>query len=1002
MLELKKITKEYSTGTDAVHALCGVDISFRKNEFVSILGPSGCGKTTLLNIIGGLDRYTSGDLVINGRSTKDYRDGDWDVYRNRSIGFVFQSYNLIPHQSVLANVELALTLSGVSKAERRRRAIEALERVGLGDQIKKRPSQMSGGQMQRVAIARALVNNPDILLADEPTGALDTHTSEQVMDLLAEVAHDRLVIMVTHNPELAERYSTRIISLRDGEIVGDTAPFDPAVEEKEDTDTPPMGIDALAPLREKPKKQKRIKKKPMSHITALSLSKNNLMTKKGRTFLTSFAGSIGIIGIAMILALSTGINDYINAVQKDTLSSAPIQLFAEEKDMSSMLTSLMQVEEEMADRDGTRVYVNTVLYELMTSYIGADTRKNNLTEFKKFIENDEEFKKYASAVQYGYKTPLYVFSDTEFGIRQVEPAGVFEKIMPEMMGESMSAMSAMGGSSGGMQIWSEILPAKSGEGINELLEQQYVLVDGRWPSAKEDIVLVLNANNEISDLSLYSLGLRDTNDVENLLKDVLAGKKDESYSDVEFTYEDMYALSFKLMLPNDYYSYDKESGTYRDMRENETFMSLAMNDADTGLELKICGIIKPNPDAVATALSGTVGYTSALTEYVIEQTNASDVVKAQQADTRYDVVNGLEFDTGSLDSLTDTEKKERFAAYVEKLGAQEKAKLFIEIMSTPSKETLDASVAGILAQYPTPEAKKAVIIAAYSEMAEMPPEAISAYIDKMTEAELDGAMLQFAEGMAVKMHAESIQKQFAETPQDQLAVMLTELVSSANETIGAELHDAHMPSEFSDMSHKERLDDLGVLDLDSPASINIFASTFEDKEQIADIISRYNDSAAEDDRINYSDILGSIMSGFSTIINVISYVLIAFVSISLVVSSIMIGIITYISVLERTKEIGILRAIGASKGDISRVFNAETLIVGFVSGFIGIAFTILACIPANAIIQHLTGIASLEARLPVVAAVVLVGISMLLTFIAGLVPSKLAANKDPVVALRSE
>ena len=994
MLELKKITKEYSTGADAVHALRGVDICFRQNEFVSILGPSGCGKTTLLNIIGGLDRYTTGDLVINGRSTTDYRDGDWDVYRNRSIGFVFQSYNLIPHQSVLANVELALTLSGVSKAERRARAKEALERVGLGDQLKKRPSQMSGGQMQRVAIARALVNNPDILLADEPTGALDTQTSEQVMELLAEVAHDRLVIMVTHNPELAERYSTRIISLRDGEVVGDTAPFDPSAETAAEPEAEPK--------MQKAKKQKRLKKKPMSLLTALSLSKNNLMTKKGRTFLTSFAGSIGIIGIALILALSTGINDYINMVQKDTLSSSPIQLVAEQKDMSSMLSALMQVEEEMEGRDGNSVYVNTVLYELMTSYIGAETKKNNLAEFKKFIESDEEFNKYASAVQYGYKTPLYVFSETEFGIRQVEPAGVFEKIMPEAMGGSMDIMDTMGGSMGGMQIWSEILPARSGEGINTLLEEQYDLVDGRWPESKEDIVLVLNGNNEISDLSLYSLGLRDTNDVENLLKDVLAGKKDESYSDVEFSYEDMYALSFKLMLPDDYYSYDKETGIYKDMRENETYMSLAMNDPDTGLTLRICGIIKPNPDAVATALSGTVGYTSALTQYVIEQTNNSEVVKAQQADTRYDVINGLEFDTGSLDSLTNEQKKERFAAYVAKLTAQQKGALYTEIASVPTPDVLEASVSQILAQYTTPEAKKAVIIAAYSEMAQMPPEAISAYIDKMSAEELDAAMLQFAQSMAAKMYAEQMQAQLSAMTEEELAGRLTELVSSADETTAAELHDSFMPSEFSDMTHKERLESLGVLDLDSPSTISIFASTFDDKEALAGIISRYNETASEENRIEYTDVLGSIMSGFSTIINVISYVLIAFVSISLVVSSIMIGIITYISVLERTKEIGILRAIGASKGDISRVFNAETLIVGFVSGCIGIASTMLICLPANAIIQGLTGIASLEARLPVVAAAILVGISMLLTFMAGLVPSRIAAKKDPVVALRSE
>ncbi len=989
MLELKKITKEYSTGADAVHALRGVDISFRKNEFVSILGPSGCGKTTLLNIIGGLDRYTSGDLVINGRSTTDYRDGDWDVYRNRSIGFVFQSYNLIPHQSVLANVELALTLSGVSKSERRARAIDALERVGLGDQIKKRPSQMSGGQMQRVAIARALVNNPDILLADEPTGALDTQTSEQVMELLAEVAHDRLVIMVTHNPDLAERYSTRIISLRDGEIVGDTSPYDPSSEPAETEKKLPEGTKS----EKKPGKAKRIKKKPMSLLTAISLSRNNLMTKKGRTFLTSFAGSIGIIGIAMILALSTGINDYISMVQKDTLSSYPIQLNAEERDMSAMLSALMETEEKKAEREGDKVYVNTVMYELMTAYMGSETKKNNLTEFKKFIESSEEMDKYASAIQYSYNTPLYVFSDTEFGTRQVEPAGVFDKLMPDAMGDSMSMMETMGGMSGGMQIWSELLASKSGEGVNELLEQQYILVDGKWPSAKEDIVLILNSNNEISDLALYSLGLRDTKEVANLIGDVLAGKKDESYSDVEYTYEQLYALSFKAMLPDDYFVYDSATGTYRDMREDETHMSLAMSDSSKGLELKICGVIKPNPDAVATALSGTVGYTPELARYVIEKTNNSAVVKAQRESTGTDVVSGLAFDDGSADSINDEEKLTKLRAYIDKLTTQEKASLYTKIMTDPDFDAVMSKVAEVCMQYPTLEEQKQFILAASAQGgSSIPPE----MIENMTEQQIYGVIAQIA--------AAQLEGELSMLSQIDLARMLDEYISALDAASASRIYDNKnfVPSQFSEYSYTERLDELGVVDLDSPKSISIFAATFDDKDEIANIISGYNDTVDEEYEINYSDVVGAVLSGVSTIINVISYVLIAFVSISLVVSSIMIGIITYISVLERTKEIGILRAIGASKGDISRVFNAETLIVGFVSGFIGILFTVLACIPANLIIQSLTGIASLEARLPVIAAGILVVISMFLTFIAGLVPAKLAAKKDPVVALRSE
>ncbi len=1012
MLELRNICKEYLAGEDGVKALCGVNISFRKNEFVSILGPSGCGKTTLLNIIGGLDRYSAGDLIINGRSTKDYRDGDWDVYRNRSIGFVFQSYNLIPHQSVLSNVELALTLSGVSKSERRRRATEALCKVGLGDQLKKRPSQMSGGQMQRVAIARALVNNPDILLADEPTGALDTQTSEQVMELLAEVAHDRLVIMVTHNPELAERYSTRIVSLRDGQVIGDTAPFDPALEAEDASKATeaPMGIDVMAPVRDKAKpavkekKEKRIKKKPMSHLTALSLSKNNLMTKKGRTFLTSFAGSIGIIGIAMILALSTGINNYINSVQKDTLSSYPIQLRAEERDMGSIISSLMKSEEKKLDREEDRVYSNTIMYELISSYMSTETKKNNLADFKKFIEQSEEFDKYASAVQYGYKTPLYIFSDTEFGIKQVEPSNIFGAVMPDDMNESMSQMSEMSSMMGGssIQIWSEILPAKDGGQINSLLEDQYILVDGKWPEAKEDIVLILNENNEVSDLSLYALGLKDSDEVDDMFRDVMAGVKDESYGDESYSYEEIYALSFKLMLPDEYYSYDNASGTYKDMRENETFMSLAMGDADTGLTLKICGIIKPNPDALAKALSGTVGYTSALTEYVIKATNDSEIIKAQLSDTRYDIVSGLEFDDGSTKDMTAQEKKARFEAYAAKLKAAERALLYTEIMSVPPADILAQSVAGILAQYPDTASKKAIIIEMYSQQAEMDKDTIAQYIEKMTDEEIDDAMQQLAAVMATEMYAAQVQAQLSAMSAEQLSAALDMMLAGADEATLADYHDTFMPSEFSKYTHKERLEMLGYVDFDSPTTISIYAATFDDKDSISELIAEYNDGVDEKDKISYTDVVALMMSGISTIINVISYVLIAFVSISLVVSSIMIGIITYISVLERTKEIGILRAIGASKGDISRVFNAETLIVGFVSGFIGIVTTILLCFPANAIIQHLSGIGNISAELPPVAAAILVGISMFLTFIAGLVPSKIAAKKDPVVALRSE
>ncbi len=1002
MLELKKICKEYLSGEDSVHALDEVDICFRQCEFVSILGPSGCGKTTMLNIIGGLDRYTTGDLVINGRSTKDYRDGDWDVYRNRSIGFVFQSYNLIPHQSVLANVELALTLSGVSKAERRKRAIEALEKVGLGDQIKKRPSQMSGGQMQRVAIARALVNNPDILLADEPTGALDTVTSEQVMQLLHEVAKDRLVIMVTHNPDLAERYSTRIISLRDGHVVGDSMPYDPNAEAASEQDEAPIDVFAPIKAKEKAKTPKKAKKKPMSHITAISLSKNNLMTKKGRTFLTSFAGSIGIIGIALILSLSNGINNYINSVQKDTLSGYPIQLMAEELDMASIMSTLMESEEKKANREDGRVYANTVMYEMLEAYTGTDTKKNNLAAFIEHLESKSEFDKYATAIQYTYDTPFYIYSNTAFGLKQVEPSTVFDSIMPEgMMGDMSSMMSSPMMGANSISVWNELLPAREGEDINELIYEQYDLVDGSWPKEKTDLVLILNENNEVSDMSLYSLGLKDSDEIADMMKDIFAGNMAKDYGDVSYSYEEIYALRYKLLLPDDYYRYNSLTGTYTDLRENESAMSLIMGDSDSGLELRVVGIIKPDPDALSTALSGTVGYTSALTEYVIEKTNASEIVKAQLENTKSDVLSGLPFITGDEKELTNAEKKQAFSDYVAKLTVSEKAELMKTIAKTPSEETLSGSVAQILAQYPDTESKKAAIIAMLSEQQEIDEETAKSYIEKMTAEEIDAQMQTIAVMMATKIYEAQIEAQFSAMTPEAIAAMLDASLSGDEATL-ASYYDDFMPAKYSEYTHKSILEELGYVDFNSPSGINIYAATFENKDSIADLISKYNDSVSEEDKISYTDIVAIAMSGISTIINVISYVLIAFVSISLVVSSIMIGIITYISVLERTKEIGILRAIGASKSDISRVFNAETLIVGFVSGLIGIVSTILLCIPANFIIQNLSGINNISAELPPIAAAILVAISMFLTFIAGLVPAKIAAKKDPVIALHAE
>ena len=877
MLQLKNIVKDYVSGDTTVKALKGIDITFRDSEFVSILGQSGCGKTTLLNIIGGLDQYTSGDLIINGKSTKKYKDSDWDTYRNHTIGFVFQSYNLIPHQSVLSNVELALTLSGVSKAERRKRAIEVLEKVGLGDQIHKKPNQMSGGQMQRVAIARALVNNPDILLADEPTGALDSATSIQIMELLKEISKDRLIIMVTHNPELAEAYSSRIVRLLDGKVTDDTMPY-------EQTDSR---------VTENGKSMRERKKKgtSMSYMTALSLSANNLMTKKGRTLLTAFAGSIGIIGIALILALSSGFQSYIKRVEEDTLSSYPIAVEEEQIDYSSMMSAFMgQNVTDAAEKEDGKIYSNNIISEMLNSMI-SQVQVNNLADFKKFIEDENNgFGELVSDIQYGYSTTLNIYKeDTSDGIVQVNPSTVLDTIgmgqLAGMSGSSMMGSSMMGGS---WDVWSELI------GNQTLLESQYDVIAGRWPSAYNEIVLIVDENNEISDYALYALGLKDQKEVADTMARLAKGEEVVSYK-TEYTYEDILDLRYRLVLNTDFYSYDEESGTYTDVRNNEDSYKAAIAD---GIQLQVVGILRPDPDAVTGAVSGSVGYTSALMEYVINQINASDIVKKQAADPDTDVIIGKPF----------TKEGEE-----------------VEMENTFDITTL------------TPEQQ--------------------AYLAALSQEELEALMASY------------------------------------------------MQPATSSATYDDNMEAFGVADLEKPSSIMIYPVDFASKDAISDKISEYNDMVRADGReeavINYTDYIGLMMSSVSTIINAISYVLIAFVAISLVVSSIMIGIITYISVLERTKEIGILRSIGASKHDISMVFNAETLIVGFVSGAMGIVVTLLLIIPINAVIKNLSGISNV-AGLPWVAALILVLISMALTFIAGLIPAKMAAKKDPVVALRSE
>ncbi len=878
MLQLKNIVKDYVSGDTTVQALKGIDITFRDSEFVSILGQSGCGKTTLLNIIGGLDQYTSGDLIINGRSTTKYKDSDWDTYRNHTIGFVFQSYNLIPHQSVLSNVELALTLSGVSKAERRKRAVEVLEKVGLGDQIHKKPNQMSGGQMQRVAIARALVNNPDILLADEPTGALDSATSIQIMELLKEISKDRLIIMVTHNPELAEKYSSRIVRLLDGKVTDDTMPYEPT--------------DSRVTENNKAKRVKKKKGTSMSFLTALSLSANNLMTKKGRTLLTAFAGSIGIIGIALILALSSGFQSYIKRVEEDTLSSYPIAIEEEQVDYSSMMSAFMgQHVGEASEKEDGKIYSNNIISEMLNSMM-SQVKVNNLADFKKFIEDrNNGFDELVSDIQYGYSTTLNIYKeDTSDGIVQVNPSTVLDTIgmgqLSGMSGSSMMNSSMMGG--GSWDVWSELI------GNRTLLESQYDVIAGRWPDAYNEIVLIVDENNEISDYALYALGLKDQNEVADTMTRLAKGEEIVSYK-TEYTYEDILDLRYRLIVNTDFYSYNEENDSYTDVRDDEDSYRAAIAD---GIQLQVVGILRPDPDAVTGAVSGSVGYTSALMEYVINKINASDIVKKQAAAPETDVITGLPF-------TKDGEE--------------------VEMENTFDITTL------------TPEQQ--------------------AYLASLSQEELDTLMASY------------------------------------------------MQPATSSATYDGNMEAFGVADLEKPSSIMIYPVDFASKDMISDKISEYNDAVRAEGReeavINYTDYIGLMMSSISTIINAISYVLIAFVAISLVVSSIMIGIITYISVLERTKEIGILRSIGASKHDISMVFNAETLIVGFVSGAMGIIVTMLMIIPINAIIKNLSGISNV-AGLPWLAALILVLISMALTFIAGLIPAKMAAKKDPVVALRSE
>ena len=843
MLKLKNIKKNYVLGNEQIKALKGIGIEFRKNEFVAILGPSGCGKTTLLNIIGGLDHYTSGDLIIDSVSTKKYKDKDWDTYRNHKIGFVFQNYNLITHQNVLSNVELALTLSGVGPKERRIKAKEALEKVGLKDQLYKKPNQMSGGQMQRVAIARALVNNPDIILADEPTGALDTKTSEQIMEILQEISKNQLVIMVTHNPELAKKYATRIINLLDGEITSDTRPYTEKIE------------------KEKEKESNKNKKTSMSFWTAFNLSLNNLLTKKGRTILTAFAGSIGIIGIALIMSLSNGVQTYIDNVQKETLTSYPITIQKESVNLTDFIETLQPSDEETS-HDNDKIYSNNVMTDMMSA-MSSKVKSNNLESFKKYIESEKsDIKNYTSAIDYSYDLQLQIYKDSDDEIVQVNPNNVLDEIgmsLNSMQSEFMST-----------DVFVEMFDSQ------EMNEQMYDLVAGSWPTKYNEVVLLVDENNEISDFTLYALGLKDSKELKEMYQNIVNGVAFES-KETSYEIEDLLNLKFKFLLNSDYY--EKENGIWINKKDDEEYLKEKLDNAE---ELIITGIIKPNEESLAKSTTGGILYLNDLEKYVIDKGNETKIAKEQKENPDINIFTGQKFSSEEFD------------------------------------------------------------------MESLSPEILK-YLQSLSPEEM------------------------------------AKVIENYKDTANA--------------SYEQVLNKIGVIDLDNPTAINLYPKDFDAKEEIIKIIDGYNENQDDENIINYSDVVGLMISGVSTIIDVISYVLMAFVSISLIVSSIMIGIITYISVLERTKEIGILRAIGASKKDISRVFNAETFIEGLISGVLGILVTLLLNIPINMIIKELANISNI-AILPVKGAIILVIISITLTIIAGLIPSKMASKKDPVEALR--
>ena len=1000
MLILKGIEKDYIAGNNKVKALKGININFRKSEFVSVLGQSGCGKTTLLNIIGGLDKYSKGDLFINGVSTKLFKDRDWDNYRNHSVGFVFQSYNLIPHQTVLQNVELSLSLSGVSKKERRARAKEALEKVGLADQLKKKPSEMSGGQIQRVAIARAIVNNPDIVLADEPTGALDTETSVQVMEILKEISKDRLVIMVTHNPELAEKYSTRIIRMLDGLVTSDSAPLS---EEELAENTPQQE-------NNKKKKRKKQKMPSMSLFTSFSLSLKNLFTKKGRTALTSFAGSIGIIGIALIFAVSQGMTTYIDILQEDTLSSYPITLENQSMDISSLLETFIGTAKSAESHEKDAIYQKSMVYDMVNALNSTSAKENDLKSFKTYLENqltddsiNKELKNAVNGVSYTYDFDLLVYTKNIDGkIIRSDSEQLMQEVLLEHFGMDMSTMVDMGQSSAmtsmmpmgkGMVLWQEMLSGTNGELINPLIKKQYDMIYGSWPNDYNEIVLIVDENNELDDMALYSLGLKSKEEIDAMTKAAINGDKID-YESKKWSYEEICDRNFRVILNSDCYTLDKESGLYTDLRESEAGLKYLY---DNGTDIKVTGIIRPNEDAVSTMLTGSIAYTKELTEFVVNKAHKSGAIKAQKKNKQIDIFTKLPFGENSK-NLTDKEKQTEFKKYLDTLDDNEKAMTYVKIMCVPETKDVDKFVKNSIKGKKRKEIEE-ILSPLLSKQTGMADKEMADYLSSMKEDDLKEIFVSVLEEQYKMQYAQSVTLQLATMPKEQLVMALDNAKANYTTKQCALYYDEVL--EFSDSTYDKNMRELGYVKLDAPSSINIYATTFEDKDIIEAAITEYNNGVPELSKITYTDYVGIMMSSITTIINAITYVLISFVAVSLIVSSIMIGVITLISVQERTKEIGILRAIGASKRNVSTMFNAETVIIGFTSGALGVLITYLLCIPINIILHHLTGINNLNAILPVPVAITLVLISVLLTMLSGLIPSRSAAKKDPVIALRT-